>query len=455
MSVARLRWYIAAGLMALGWLVQTAFLANLALKNPMVLVTTPFESVIVLSWIVALIGLYLMVRSPRPVAAGMFVLPLVLGLVIVAGWFAPRQSDWLEWGGMFAFWGTVHGIFLLGGAVFTCVAFFAGLMYLVQMRRLKAKRPSRFGLALPSLEQSERINRGAITIAFPLLTFGLLIGMVLSVAARYEGNTSRDGAHTAVDRSQGTQCALDVAGLRGLAPRTVPAGDAWQERDGPDDRGLCLLGVHLGRRRGAAAAHGPWRNQDHDRGEDEDTVRLLALGVDHRSAPASVREALAFDGTKYRRRARPPGSNLSRQRVVILSTCNRVELYVASSPEQVPEISALTDILAKFHGIKSEVVLPRHLVSYHDEGVIGHLFRVAASLESLVLGEGQILGQVREAYNAAVAAEDGRPDLSHRVSDRTPRRQAGPRTDRHGPGQAIGCQRCRRSGQGSLRLLRR
>src|SRR5271168_1124347 len=178
-----IRWYVAAGLMGLGWLVQTAFLANLALKNPLVLVTTPFESVMVLSWIVAIIGLYLILRSPKPVAVGVFVLPLVLGLV-VAGWFAPRQSDWLEWGGMIAFWGTVHGIFLLGGAVFTCVAFFAGLMYLVQMQRLKAKRPARFGLALLSLEQSERINRGAITIAFPLLTFGLLIGMVLSVAAQ-------------------------------------------------------------------------------------------------------------------------------------------------------------------------------------------------------------------------------------------------------------------------------
>ena len=68
-----------------------------------------------LSWIVALIGLYLMVRSPRPVAVGMFVLPLVLGLVIGAGWFAPRESDWLDWGGTVAFWGTVHGIFLLAG----------------------------------------------------------------------------------------------------------------------------------------------------------------------------------------------------------------------------------------------------------------------------------------------------------------------------------------------------
>lgn len=182
-----IRWYMSASLMALGWLVQTAFLANLALKNPLMLVTTAFESVMVLSWIVALIGLYLMVRSPKPVAVGVFVLPLVLGLVI-AGWFAPRQSDWLEWGEIIAFWGTVHGIFLLAGAVFTCVAFFAGLMYLVQMRRLKAKRPSRFGLALPSLEQSERINRGAITIAFPLLTFGLLIGIILSMVPRTREN---------------------------------------------------------------------------------------------------------------------------------------------------------------------------------------------------------------------------------------------------------------------------
>jgi ABC-type transport system involved in cytochrome c biogenesis permease subunit len=185
------RWYLTAGLMALGWLVQTAFLANLALKDPILPpVTSAFESVMLLSWIVALIGLYLMVRSPKPVAVGLFVLPLVIGLVIVAGWFAPRQADWLQWGGTIAFWGTVHGIFLLGGAVFSCVAFFAGLMYLAQMRRLKAKRPVHFGMVLPSLEQSERINRGAITLAFPLLTFGLLIGMVLSIAAGGKGSES-------------------------------------------------------------------------------------------------------------------------------------------------------------------------------------------------------------------------------------------------------------------------
>jgi ABC-type transport system involved in cytochrome c biogenesis permease subunit len=178
------RWYLTFALTALGWLVQTAFLANLALKEEMILpVTTAFESVMVLSWIVALIGLYLMLHWPRQVAVGIFVLPLVVGLVVAAGWFVPRQSNWLE-EGMITFWGTVHGVFLLGGAVSTCLAFAAGLMYLAQMRRLKSKRPARLGLTLPSLEQSERVNRAAITIAFPMLTFGLLIGLVLSVQAR-------------------------------------------------------------------------------------------------------------------------------------------------------------------------------------------------------------------------------------------------------------------------------
>ena len=130
-------------------------------------------------------------------------------------------------------------------------------------------------------------------------------------------------------------------------------------------------------------------------------MRLLALGVDHRSAPASVREALAFDRTKYAVGLDLLAQTFPDNEFVILSTCNRVELYVAGSPEQVPETNTLTDVLAQFHGVKSDM-FSAHLVSYHDEGVVGHLFRVAASLESLILGEGQILGQVREAYRAAI-----------------------------------------------------
>jgi ABC-type uncharacterized transport system permease subunit len=78
-------------------------------------------------------------------------------------------------------------VLLMLGGVATCVAFAAGLMYLAQADRLKRKRPPRAGLALPSLEQSERLNRGAITLAFPLLSFGFLIGVVLLGVARRDG----------------------------------------------------------------------------------------------------------------------------------------------------------------------------------------------------------------------------------------------------------------------------
>jgi glutamyl-tRNA reductase len=130
-------------------------------------------------------------------------------------------------------------------------------------------------------------------------------------------------------------------------------------------------------------------------------VRLLALGVDHRSAPASVREALAFNGTSYDAGLKLIAQTFPGNECVILSTCNRVELYLAGNAERLPETDILTDVLAKFHGLKAET-FSGHLITYHDEGAIGHLFRVAASLESLILGEGQILGQVRDAYRAAI-----------------------------------------------------
>jgi glutamyl-tRNA reductase len=132
------------------------------------------------------------------------------------------------------------------------------------------------------------------------------------------------------------------------------------------------------------------------------------VGVDHRSAPASVREALAFDGPKCAQGLDALARTFPGSEHVILSTCNRVEVYTASPPDSAPEAETLTNFLASFHGIDPEV-FSGHLVSYHDEGVVGHLFRVSASLESLVLGEGQILGQVREAYRGAVDRKTAGP----------------------------------------------
>ena len=93
---------------------------------------------------------------------------------------------------------------------------------------------------------------------------------------------------------------------------------------------------------------------------------------------------------------------------MILSTCNRVELYAGGPEDAAPGVEDLSEFLVDFHQIHPDL-FAGHLVSYHDEGAVGHLFRVAASLESLVLGEGQILGQVREAYRAAVDRKTAGP----------------------------------------------
>ena len=139
-------------------------------------------------------------------------------------------------------------------------------------------------------------------------------------------------------------------------------------------------------------------------------MKLLALGVDHRRAPTSVREALAFEGDRLGEGLDALAKAFPGGEFVVLSTCNRVEVYAAGAGEEVPTTGALIDFLAHFHGLAADD-FAAHLVDHHDSEALAHLFKVAASLESLVLGEGQILGQVRDAYKAAVARKAVGPIL--------------------------------------------
>lgn len=139
-------------------------------------------------------------------------------------------------------------------------------------------------------------------------------------------------------------------------------------------------------------------------------MRLLALGVDHRGAPASVREALAFEGRRRDEGLDALMGAFPSSEFVVLSTCNRVEVYAAGADDAMPTAGALVDWLARFHGTPAEG-FASHVTDHHDGQAISHLFKVAASLESLVLGEGQILGQVRDAYKAAVARKAVGPIL--------------------------------------------
>jgi glutamyl-tRNA reductase len=128
-------------------------------------------------------------------------------------------------------------------------------------------------------------------------------------------------------------------------------------------------------------------------------MSLKVLGVDHRSAPASVRENLAFSGECRDRGLRALKSSFPGAEIVLLSTCNRVEVYMAAAPKP-PRLGELVSFLARFHRMPVESVA-EHSFVHNEEAAIGHLFRVTGGLESLVPGEDQIVGQVRDAYTAA------------------------------------------------------
>jgi ABC-type uncharacterized transport system permease subunit len=131
------------------------------------------------AWVLAIFATYGTLHHARQ-AWGVFVWPLVLGLLALSLLHddAPPESmpTWLLGE---RFWGMVHGAFLLFAAVGISVGFLASVMYLEQARRLKAKLNPLGGMKMLSLERLEAMNRRGVNLAFPLLSVGLLLGVVL------------------------------------------------------------------------------------------------------------------------------------------------------------------------------------------------------------------------------------------------------------------------------------
>ncbi len=137
-------------------------------------------------------------------------------------------------------------------------------------------------------------------------------------------------------------------------------------------------------------------------------MNLLALGCSYQNTPVEVREKLAFNETQLPRALDHLTAHLSCE-AVILSTCNRVEVYLAlPDPEASDEAIGF---LAAFHGLPADEVR-KHLYHRHGDEVVRHLFRVAASLDSLIIGEGQIGGQVKTAYERALRQGSTGPFLN-------------------------------------------
>ncbi len=133
-------------------------------------------------------------------------------------------------------------------------------------------------------------------------------------------------------------------------------------------------------------------------------MKLLMVGCSHHNSSIEFRERLAFSPDQAR-------DALSRFRVqfpeteaVLLSTCNRTELYTASENDNSPTHHDVVEFLANFHGLSADEVFD-DLFERTGEDAVRHLFMVAASLDSMVVGEAQILSQVKQAYELARAGD--------------------------------------------------
>ena len=128
-------------------------------------------------------------------------------------------------------------------------------------------------------------------------------------------------------------------------------------------------------------------------------MHLFLLGVSHRTAPVDLRERLDFSSRDVGAAVEALAARSSAAESVVLSTCNRSEIYVATDePGRVGD--ELVAFLSDYHEVPRDVFLP-HLFSHDTGAAAHHLFRVAAGLDSLVIGEPQILGQVKDAFEVA------------------------------------------------------
>lgn len=161
-----------------GLFTHTVFLINEAARST---AAAPLSSwrdwYIVAAWVLAAVYVYLAAVHPRQLL-GVFLLPLVIGLIVTAHFLADRTP--FPQNEAQSVWATIHGLALLLGTVVVSLGFAAGVMYLVQDRRLRAKRGLSGRLRLPSLEWLDRVNGRALVVSVLLLSLGVLSGIVLN-----------------------------------------------------------------------------------------------------------------------------------------------------------------------------------------------------------------------------------------------------------------------------------
>lgn len=133
-------------------------------------------------------------------------------------------------------------------------------------------------------------------------------------------------------------------------------------------------------------------------------MKIVVLGLNHKTASVEVREKLAFDAEAASRALCELKGRFPQAEFVLLSTCNRVELYCAGKQCQGADPDRLAEFLSEFQDIELDE-FRQFLYAYENQDAVRHLLTVASSLDSLVVGEAQIIGQVKESYKLACAAK--------------------------------------------------
>ena len=128
-------------------------------------------------------------------------------------------------------------------------------------------------------------------------------------------------------------------------------------------------------------------------------MSVIVVGLNHRTAPVELRERVAVPSSRLDKALHDLSSREHLAEVVLLSTCNRTEIYARSTKFH-SAVSDVLDFLAEQGGAPPET-FSEHLYTYYDDSAVSHLFGVAAGLDSMILGEGEILGQVRGAWRQA------------------------------------------------------
>ncbi|MDK1023209.1 MAG: glutamyl-tRNA reductase [Gammaproteobacteria bacterium] len=141
---------------------------------------------------------------------------------------------------------------------------------------------------------------------------------------------------------------------------------------------------------------------------------LLAIGINHQTAPVSLREMIAFAPDQLFDALQSIQQVADLREIAILSTCNRTELYCATRQR---DERPIVEWLCNYHDLPEHVLAPSMYKHWNEDAVL-HLMRVASGLDSMVLGEPQILGQMKTAFSTAKSAETMGPQLN-RLSQKT------------------------------------